>query len=39
VILGVQKQPTADTIALTRAIEAALPGLQSFAARGMQAPA
>ncbi len=38
VILGVQKQPSADTIALTRAIEAAIAGMQSGLPAGMQAP-
>lgn len=38
VILGIQKQPTADTIALTRAIEAALAGMQSSLPSGMEAP-
>ena len=38
VILGIQKQPTADTIALTQAIEAALAGLKSSLPTGMQEP-
>jgi HME family heavy-metal exporter len=38
VILGIQKQPTADTIALTRAIEEALAGLAASLPPGMQAP-
>jgi HME family heavy-metal exporter len=38
VILGIQKQPTADTIALTRAIEEALVGLAASLPPGMQAP-
>ncbi|HEX2009703.1 MAG TPA: efflux RND transporter permease subunit, partial [Roseateles sp.] len=38
VILGIQKQPTADTIALTRSIEAALSGLQRSLPAGMEAP-
>jgi HME family heavy-metal exporter len=38
VILGIQKQPTADTIALTRSIEAALEGLQPSLPAGMEAP-
>ncbi|MBP6903342.1 MAG: efflux RND transporter permease subunit [Burkholderiaceae bacterium] len=38
VILGIQKQPTADTIALTTAIEQALSGLQSSLPAGMAAP-
>ena len=38
VILGIQKQPTADTIALTRAIEDALLGLKSSLPAGMEAP-
>lgn len=38
VILGIQKQPTADTIALTRAIEDALVGLKSSLPAGMNAP-
>lgn len=38
VILGIQKQPTADTIGLTRAIEEALAGMQASLPAGMQAP-
>lgn len=38
VILGVQKQPTADTIALTRTIEAALQDMQASLPQGMAAP-
>lgn len=38
VILGIQKQPTADTIALTRAIEDALVGLKTSLPAGMEAP-
>lgn len=38
VILGIQKQPTADTIALTRSIEDALAGLQASLPAGMEAP-
>jgi len=38
VILGVQKQPTADTIALTRSIEEALEGLKASLPAGMEAP-
>jgi len=38
VILGIQKQPTADTIALTRALEAALQELQTSLPQGMAAP-
>ena len=38
VILGIQKQPTADTIALTRAIEDALVGLKASLPAGMEAP-
>ncbi|QPF76114.1 efflux RND transporter permease subunit [Roseateles sp. DAIF2] len=38
VILGIQKQPTADTIALTKNIEAALAGLQRSLPAGMEAP-
>jgi heavy-metal exporter, HME family len=38
VILGIQKQPTADTIALTKAIEEALIGLKASLPPGMQAP-
>ena len=38
VILGIQKQPTADTIALTQALEDALVGLKSSLPAGMDAP-
>ena len=38
VILGIQKQPTADTIALTNAIEEALTGLKASLPAGMEAP-
>jgi HME family heavy-metal exporter len=38
VILGIQKQPTADTVALTRAIEEALAGLKASLPAGMEAP-
>ena len=38
VILGIQKQPTADTIALTKAIEEAMVGLQASLPAGMEAP-
>lgn len=38
VILGIQKQPTADTIALTRTIEAALVDLKKSLPAGMEAP-
>jgi heavy-metal exporter, HME family len=38
VILGVQKQPTADTIGLTRSIEEALDGLKASLPAGMEAP-
>ena len=37
VILGIQKQPGADTIRLTRAVEAALADLQSAMPRGVRA--
>jgi HME family heavy-metal exporter len=38
VILGIQKQPTADTMALTRTLEAALADLQKTLPAGMDAP-
>ena len=38
VILGIQKQPTADTIGLTRTIEAALADLKRTLPAGMEAP-
>jgi heavy-metal exporter, HME family len=38
VILGIQKQPTADTIALTRAIETALAETKNGLPPGMEAP-
>jgi HME family heavy-metal exporter len=38
VILGIQKQPTADTIGLTRTIEAALGDLKKSLPTGMEAP-
>lgn len=38
VILGIQKQPTADTIALTKSIEDALVGLKASLPVGMEEP-
>jgi len=38
VILGIQKQPTADTIALTRTIESALEEMKKSLPAGMDAP-
>ena len=38
VILGIQKQPTADTIALTLALEDALTGMKASLPPGMEAP-
>jgi HME family heavy-metal exporter len=38
VVLGVQKQPTADTIALTAKVETALAELQASLPAGMEAP-
>ncbi len=38
VILGIQKQPTADTIALTRSIEAAITDMKQSLPTGMEAP-
>lgn len=38
VILGIQKQPTADTIQLTRALEAALGEMRKSLPTGMEAP-
>lgn len=38
VILGIQKQPTADTIALTNAIEDALAGMKTSLPAGMEVP-
>ena len=38
VILGIQKQPTADTIALTRSIETALADMKKSLPAGMEAP-
>ena len=38
VILGVQKQPTADTTRLTQSIEEAIAGLQTSLPEGMEAP-
>jgi len=38
VILGIQKQPTADTIALTKSIEDALLGLKASLPAGIEAP-
>ncbi len=38
VILGIQKQPSADTVELTRRIEAALEGLTGSLPAGMEAP-
>jgi HME family heavy-metal exporter len=38
VILGIQKQPTADTVSLTRGIEDAMAGLRASLPAGMEAP-
>lgn len=38
VILGIQKQPTADTISLTESIEAAMDGMKASLPAGMDAP-
>ncbi len=38
VILGIHKQPTADTLALTRTIEDALAGLEASLPAGMETP-
>ncbi|MGQ3052262.1 MAG: efflux RND transporter permease subunit [Roseateles sp.] len=38
VILGIQKQPSADTLALTRSIEEALAGMKTSLPAGMAAP-
>ncbi len=38
VILGIQKQPTADTIGLTKSIEEALAGMKASLPEGMDAP-
>jgi len=38
VILGIQKQPSADTLAVTRTIEEALAGLKASLPPGMEAP-
>ncbi len=38
VILGIQKQPTADTITLTRSIETALADMQKSLPAGMESP-
>ncbi len=38
VILGIQKQPTADTISVTRSIEEALEGMKKSLPQGMQVP-
>ncbi|MEY3201123.1 MAG: hypothetical protein RIR70_673 [Pseudomonadota bacterium] len=38
VILGIQKQPDADTLTLTRAVESALEGLRATLPAGMEAP-
>jgi heavy-metal exporter, HME family len=38
VILGIHKQPTADTVELTRTIEAAMVGLKATLPVGMEAP-
>jgi heavy-metal exporter, HME family len=38
VILGVQKQPTADTVALTRTIESAMAAMKGSLPAGMEAP-
>ncbi len=38
IILGIQKQPTADTVGLTLAVEEALTGMKASLPRGMDAP-
>ncbi|NKE68654.1 efflux RND transporter permease subunit [Ramlibacter sp. RBP-2] len=38
IILGIQKQPTADTVGLTLAVEEALTGMKASLPRGMEAP-
>lgn len=38
VILGIQKQPTADTVSLTEAVEAAMDGMKASLPAGMEAP-
>lgn len=38
IILGIQKQPTADTVGLTVAVEEALTGMKTSLPRGMEAP-
>ena len=38
IILGIQKQPTADTIGLTRSLEEALAGMKTSLPPGMEAP-
>lgn len=38
IILGIQKQPTADTVGLTVAVEDALEGMKASLPRGMEAP-
>ncbi len=38
IILGIQKQPTADTVGLTVAVEEALAGMKASLPRGMEAP-
>lgn len=38
IILGIQKQPTADTVGVTLAVEEALTGMKASLPRGMEAP-
>lgn len=38
VILGIQKQPTADTVSLTESVEAAMEGMKASLPAGMEAP-
>lgn len=38
IILGIQKQPTADTVGLTATVEDALEGMKASLPRGMEAP-
>jgi HME family heavy-metal exporter len=38
VILGIQKQPTADTVSLTESVEAAMEGMKTSLPAGMEAP-